>query len=290
MMAADGEPVDMGQMAAGKDAHGRCPRAHVDQGGAEFGFIAGQGRKTRRVRRGDHRVDRQMAAFDREHQVARGGGVAAQHVHIRAEFIADHPPRILNVTRFAQCKADWQGVQHRPALLAAARRASLQHPVDIGLRNGPPGDRDLGIVEPRGKPAAGRVHDHAFDLHPSHALRRVDGETDGSFRRVHIDDGAALDPARALMSDAKNAATMAAPAQRLGRFAWVQPRDKTDDFRRSDVEHGKDRAFAGRQGRQARRQYLRIHVRPPFALVLLGSIAARSAAASWARRATTRPG
>ena len=148
------------------------------------------------------------------------------------------------------------------------------------MRNGPPGDRDLGIEEPRGKPAAGRVHDHAFDLHPSHALRRVDGETDGSFRRVHVDDGAALDPARALMSDAKNAATMGAPAQRLGRIAWVQPRDQADDFRRSDVEHGKDRAFAGRQGRQARRQYLRIHVRPPFALVLLGSIAARSAAAS----------
>ncbi len=77
VMAADGERVDMGQMAAGKDAHGRCPRAHVDQGGAEFGFIVGQGRKTRRVRRGDHRVDRQMAAFDREHQVACGSGVAA---------------------------------------------------------------------------------------------------------------------------------------------------------------------------------------------------------------------
>jgi len=83
--------------------------------------------------------------------------------------------------------------------------------MDICLRYGAAIDRDLGIVEPRRKPAARRVHNHAFDLHPGHTLRRIDGKPDCCFRRVHINDGAALYPARALMSNTEDAAAMVRP-------------------------------------------------------------------------------
>ena len=112
-------------------------------------------------------------------------------------------------------KADRQGMQHGAPVAAAARRAGLEHAMDVGLRHGAAAERDLGVEQLRAEPAAGGVDDDAFDLDAGHPLGRVDGEPDRLFGRVHVDDGAALDAARTLMPDAKNPAAMRASAQGL---------------------------------------------------------------------------
>ena len=157
-----------------------------------------------------------MAAFDGEHEIARRGGVAAEDMHIGAELFADHASWILDAARLAEREADRQGMQHGAPVAGAARRAGLEHAMDVGLRHGAAAERDLGVEQLRAEPAAGGVDDDAFDLDAGHALGGVDGEPDRVFGRVHVDDGAALDAARALMPDAENAAAMRAAAQRFG--------------------------------------------------------------------------
>src|SRR5579875_1998605 len=230
MIAANGKTIDMNEMAAGKYADCRRSRAHVDQSGTKLGLVIGQGCKAGRVGRRNHRIDRQMAAFNREDQIACRRGVAAQYMHFGAKFLANHAPRIADMAGFSLGKADRQRMQNRPALLLAAHRASLTHAVHVGLPAGPASARDLGIIEPRGQAAACRVDDHAFDLHAGHPFGCIDGKPDRGFRRLHVDNGAALDAARALMSDAENAAAMGAPAQRLGGIARIEARNETDDF------------------------------------------------------------
>ena len=45
--------------------------AHIDDDGAELGLVVGEHRKARGIGPRDHRLDIEMAALDREHQIAR---------------------------------------------------------------------------------------------------------------------------------------------------------------------------------------------------------------------------
>ena len=107
---------------------------------------------------------------------------------------------------------------HGPAVAPAARGAGFEHAVNVGFADtARPAIATLASKRCEREPAARRIDDHAFDLDAGHPLRRVDGEADRVFDRVEVDDGAALDPARALMPDAEDAAAMRAPAQRRAR-------------------------------------------------------------------------
>ena len=103
----------------------------------------------------------------------------------------------------------------RPSRAPRAVQASSTRWMSLCATARPP-MRDLGVEQLRAEPSAGRVEDDAFDLDAGHALGRVDGEPDRFLGGVHIDDGAALDAARALMPDAEDPAPMRASAQRLG--------------------------------------------------------------------------
>src|ERR1700745_1337768 len=104
-------------------------------------------------------------------------------------------------------------MHHRPVLVAAARRARFKNAVDIGLGYGPAGGCHLCIIKPRGEASPGSLHDNAFNLDTRPPLRRLAGAPDGRFRGIHVDDYAALDAARALVSYPKNPAAMGAPAE-----------------------------------------------------------------------------
>src|SRR5579883_778483 len=234
-----------------------------------------------------------MAALDGKHEITRGCRITAQHMHLRAKLAADHSARILNLARLAERKAGRQRMQHGPAFLAAARGACFKHPVNIRLCNLAAGDMDLRLIKMRSKPAPRRINDHAFNLNSRHTLGGINCEPDRCFRRFEIDNRAGLNAARALMADADNAAPVRAPAQSIRLIARAEARDEADDFRSSNVEDRKHRAFARRQRRQAQRKRFCPHGRRPFALAALAALAAaaaRPAAASSVNRATRRPG
>ena len=123
VMAADGDGVGMDQMPVGEDADAGGAAAHVDDGAAHVGFVVDEGGEARRVRRGDHRLDAEMAALDREHEVARGRGLGGDHMQIDAEPLADHAGGIDDVVLRIEREAGGQSMQHGPA--AAAGRGSL---------------------------------------------------------------------------------------------------------------------------------------------------------------------
>src|SRR5262249_10241460 len=134
-------------------------------------------------------------------------------------------------------------MQHCPVLVAAARRARFKNAVDIGLGYGPAGGCHLCLIKPRGEAPPPSTQHNPFDLQPRHPLSCIDGQPDGRFRGIHIYDYAALDTARALMSNPKNPAAMGAPAQGSRSVTWIETGYEADDFRGAYVEHGKNGAF-----------------------------------------------
>ena len=75
-MAADRDRVGMDEVPVGEDADAGRAAAHVDHGAAHLGLVVDERGEARRVGRRDHRLDAEMAALDRQHQVARGGRLA----------------------------------------------------------------------------------------------------------------------------------------------------------------------------------------------------------------------
>ena len=124
-------------------------------------------------------------------------------------------------------------------------RGRLQHFVDVVVADRFVRDRDFRIVKLRRQSPAGHVDDDALDFDAGHAFGGVDGETYCCFGGVEIDDGAAFDAARTLMTDAEHFAAMRSAAQRFGSRRR-QPGDEANDLRRADVEDRQDCAFASR--------------------------------------------
>ena len=79
------KPSDVHEAAAGEHRDRGRAGAHVDHGGAEIGFVVGQHGKAGDIGARHHRLDDEMAALDREHQIARRGDVGRRHVHVDAE-------------------------------------------------------------------------------------------------------------------------------------------------------------------------------------------------------------
>ena len=53
--------------------------------GAEIGLVVGEHGKAGDIGARHHRLDVEMAALDRQHQIARRGDIGGRHMHVDAE-------------------------------------------------------------------------------------------------------------------------------------------------------------------------------------------------------------
>jgi hypothetical protein len=110
--AAEAETIGMNEAAGREHRHGGRAGPHVDHGGAEIGLVVGQRGEPGHIRAGHHRLDVEMAALDREHQVARGRSVGGHDVHVDAELARQHAARVADAAGVVEHVADRQRVQH----------------------------------------------------------------------------------------------------------------------------------------------------------------------------------
>ena len=168
------------------------------------------------------RLDGEMAALDRQHQVAGGGDVGGHDMHVDAEFARQHAARLADAAHVVERIADRQRMQHHPAARAPnagcrprargrCRRRSTVEPATLTdaakqlAREPPGGDRDARPIR------AAR---------PADALGEIDGMADRLLGLGEIDHGARLHAARFGVADAEDldrrgcagAAPPAAPA------------------------------------------------------------------------------
>ena len=92
--AAERESVGVDEAAVREYRQRGGAGAHVDHRGAEIGLVVGERREARHIGAGDQRLDREMAALDREHQVAHRRHVGGHDVHVDAEARRQHAARI----------------------------------------------------------------------------------------------------------------------------------------------------------------------------------------------------
>ena len=117
----------MDKPPARKHRHRGRTGAHVDQGGAEIGLVLGQHRKPRRIGTSHHRVDFDVAALDREHEVACNREIGRHQVNVGAETVPDHAARIANAAHLIERVADRQGVQDGAIRARQMLAANRQH-------------------------------------------------------------------------------------------------------------------------------------------------------------------
>src|SRR5215213_407217 len=279
-------------VAAGEDADARRAAAHIDDGDPHLGLVVDERRKAGGVRRRDHRLDAEMAALDREHEVACRRGLGADDVEIDGEALADHAARLDDVGLGVEGIAGRQRMQDGAAGTqgVAARRG--KDALHVG-RSDRMADADRALEMLRAEPSAGQVDDHRLDLDLRHPLGGVDGLANRAFGGLEIDDGAAFQPERALVADAEDARQVGPPAQRVAVLHRQELGDEADDLARADVEHGKGRALARRQRLHAWRQAVaqEAHVSTPLPRIgFFLRLSRRAAAASSVSRTTTRSG
>ena len=248
------------QHAANKDGDRSRARAHVDDDDAHFGFVRFEHGKRRRIWRGGHRLDGEMAALHREDEIARRSLIAGRDVKIDAQFFADHVFGIANASDAVERKAHRQRMHHHAAAMQRMSGGSLQHAVNVGLGHGAAADRRLRREVLRRQASAGRCDDDAVDGRAGHAFGGVDRLANGAFRLIHVDDLTILHAARTLMADAKNARAMRAPWERRAVRFGRQSCDEAGDLGRADVQHRKRRGAAWRQLLHTRRNQMVLHM------------------------------
>ncbi len=129
----------MHEAAAGEHRQGRGAGAEIDAGGAEIGLVVGEAGEPGDIGRGHHGLDRDMAALDREHQIAHGGDVGGDHVHVDAEAMAEHAARLADAGRGIERVADGQRMQHGAAAAHRMAAGRGQHARHVGIADGAAG-------------------------------------------------------------------------------------------------------------------------------------------------------
>ena len=196
VVAAEREAVGMDEAAAGEHRHGGGAGAHVDQGRAEIGLVVGDHRKPGDIGRRHHGLDREMAALDHQHQVARRRDVGGHHVHVDAEFARQHAARLADAAHAVERIADRQRMQHDAAGAHRMLAAGRQRAGDVAVGDAGAGDVDVDRVEFAGGPAGRHRQHHRFKLHRGVALGEIDGVAHRLLGLRQIDHRAALDAAR----------------------------------------------------------------------------------------------
>ena len=214
VLAAEREAVGVHEAAAREDRHRRGAGAHVDQGGAEIGLVVGEHRQPGRIGARHHRLDVEMAALDRQHQVARHRDVGGHDVHVDAEATA----RACRAGR--GCR--WRRRANSRSAANAARRGRAAP--NAGCRRRAraryrPRSRSRRRRRPRRRlnslpslPAETETTTE-FELHLGGALGEVDRLPHGLFRLRQVDHRAGLDAARQRMAEADHVDRLAAAEQ-----------------------------------------------------------------------------
>src|SRR5579862_4774507 len=217
VLAAESEAVEVNEAAAGEYRERRGAGAHIDDGGAEIGLVVGENRKAGDVGTGDHRLDVEMAALDREHQIARGGDIGRRNVHVNAEFSAEAGARIADAVGPVDRIAHGQRMQHGAAVALRMAAAGGEHARDIAFGNAGADDLDVGGEHFAGEASRrNRQHDR-LDLDLCHAFGGIDRLADHLFGLRQIDDTAGLHAARAGVAEADHFDGVAPSGQNLLR-------------------------------------------------------------------------
>ena len=195
VLAADGDGIDVDELAAIEDGDGGGAAAEIDDGAAEFGLVVDEHRQAAGIGRGDHRLDGEMAAVEAELDVAELRLVGGDDVHVDAER-GRRPcragrrcrPRRRGGSRWAA-----NGRRRGRRWCAWRRPAASTRPMSlsaIGVTGR--GRRRRRQVSLARRPAETR-DDQRFDGDAGHALGGIDGVADGLLGRVEVGDDAGLD-------------------------------------------------------------------------------------------------
>ena len=236
--AAEREAVGMHEAAAGKDRDGGGAGAHVDHGGAELGFVVGQRGQPRHIGARHHRLDVEVAALDREHEIARSRNVGGDDMHVDAEMARQHAARIADAAGVVEHVTDRQRMQYGASGAHGMAAAGGEHAGDVALADGRARDLDGGGDELARRAAGGdRDHDR-IELHPGRALGEIGALPHRGFRFGEIDHRAALHAAGDRVAEADDVDRMGAPAQHVLRLARLEAPDQARDLAGPDVERG----------------------------------------------------
>ena len=267
VVAADRDRVGVDEVAVGEDADARRAAAHIDDGAAHLGLVVDERRKAGGVRRRDHRLDAEMAALDREHEVARRGSLGGDDVEIDAEALADHAAGSTMLALRVEREAGRQRVQDGAAGTQVVAARGVEDAVHVGRRRPAAADADRAPRNAR-EPSRPPVRLTITDWISTFAIRSA------AWTAWRIAPSAA---SRSTTAPPFSPSERWWPMPRM-RARWVRPRsvsrfsdrlqlgDEADDLARADVEHGKGRALARRQRLQAWRQAVdaeRLTSRPP---------------------------
>ena len=107
--------------------------AHVDHGGAEIGLVVGEHGQARHIGARHHRLDVEVAALDRQHQVARDRDVGGHDMHVDAELARQHAARIADAGGVVERVADRQRMQHGAAGARRMAAAGGEHARDVAV-------------------------------------------------------------------------------------------------------------------------------------------------------------
>src|SRR5215475_10245118 len=164
--AAEREAVGMDETPAGKHRDGRGTGADLDQRGAEIELVVGQRRERRYIGARHHRLDVEMTALDREHQIAGGRDVRGHDVHVDAELAREHAAGIADAAGMVEHVADRQRMQHGASRPRGVAAAGGQHAGDVALADGRAGNLDRGGDELARRAAGRNRDDDRLELHP----------------------------------------------------------------------------------------------------------------------------
>ena len=142
VLAADGDGVDMDETAVAEHAHADGAAAEIEHGRAELGFVVDQDGEARRIGRGDHGLDGQVAALDCEQEIAAAAAASALTTWRSAPSLSPIMPLGSRMPP-APSSEKPMGRLCRTArpVLRRAQAGRLQHPVDVafGRRRSPSG-------------------------------------------------------------------------------------------------------------------------------------------------------
>ena len=179
-----------------------------------------------------------MRAVDAEFDVLQRRLLGGHDVHVHAELVSEHAQRVADAALAVEREAGRERMQGRMLVGDGLLRCRGQDTAQVRRIDLVPAKIDGGRVDVAAKATRRDVDDERIDGDASHAFRRVHGQPDGAFHGVEVDDDAALDAARLLMSDAHHLDAMGAAGQQLAALARRQLADHADDLRRTDVENG----------------------------------------------------
>src|SRR5919197_1199799 len=89
-----------------------------------------------------HGLDSEVAAFDRQHEIVRGGSIRGHNVNVDAELPRKHTARVLDAAGVVQYVTDGQRMQHGASGARGMSAARSEHACNIALPDRRAGNLD----------------------------------------------------------------------------------------------------------------------------------------------------